>query len=133
MRWRPGDPIVRREVWRGRVVEAWAGLIARDDDDLLALWMPSDSPLAFADYLGGPHPWIGRDRRHGPGVLQLQRPGDVRPGSSARRSTRKAASQARWSRRCSGARIHWRELRRVFGSDDAPSASEAETLPAKTG
>jgi Protein of unknown function (DUF402) len=76
--WQPGEEIVRREVWRGRVVGAWAGIVVVDDGDLLALWMPPDSPFAFTDdFFGRPHPWNGRDRWSGGGVLQLQRPGDA--------------------------------------------------------
>jgi hypothetical protein len=76
-RWAPGAPIVRREVWRGRPVGGWGGIVVADEDDLLALYMPSGSPLAFTDdFFGAPHPWSGRDRWHGHGVLQLQRPGD---------------------------------------------------------
>jgi hypothetical protein len=74
---RPGEPIVRREVWRGRIIGAWAGLVVQDADDLLVVWMPAGSPLAMTDdFFGAPHPWSGRDRWSGPGVLQLQRPGD---------------------------------------------------------
>ncbi len=49
-----------------------------DRADLLALHMPEGSPLGFAlDFFGAPHPWAGRDRWHGHGVLQLQRPGEM--------------------------------------------------------
>lgn len=73
-----GEAIVRREVWHGRPVGAWAGIVVRDEPELLALWMPSESPLAFTDdFFGAPHPWSGRDRWYGHGVLQLQRPGDA--------------------------------------------------------
>lgn len=76
--WQPGDPIVRREVWRGRPVGAWAGIVVRDDDELLALWMPEGSPLEMTDdFFGAPHPWHGKRRWRGPGVLQLQRPGEA--------------------------------------------------------
>ena len=78
MRRRPGETIVRRDVWRGRPVVGWGGNVVCDDDDLLALYMPTESPLAFApDFFGGPHPWSGRDRWSGHGVLQLQRPGEM--------------------------------------------------------
>jgi hypothetical protein len=74
----PGEPILRRDVWRGRPVGAWAGVVVRDDSELLALWMPDGSPLRFTDdFFGAPHPWSGRDRWTGHGVLQLQRPGDA--------------------------------------------------------
>ena len=57
---------------------AWAGIVVRDEPELLALWMPGESPLQFTDdFFGAPHPWSGRDRWHGPGVLQLQRPGEA--------------------------------------------------------
>lgn len=75
---RPGEPIVRREVWRGEPKAAWGGIVVSDTDELLVLWMPEGSPLRFApDYFGVPHPWSSRDRWEGPGVLQLQRPGDA--------------------------------------------------------
>jgi hypothetical protein len=73
-----GDAIVRREVWRGRPKVGWGGIVVEDSPSLLALYMPEGSPLAFADdFFGGPHPWSGRDRWHGHGVLQLQRPGET--------------------------------------------------------
>lgn len=69
---------MRRDVWRGRPTVGWGGNVVRDDDELLVLHMPEGSPLAFApDFFGGPHPWAGRDRWHGHGVLQLQRPGEM--------------------------------------------------------
>ena len=71
----PGDPIVRREVWRGEPYGAWGGIVVQDDD-LLALYMPEGSPLEFEeDFFGAPHPWSGRDAWKGHGVLQLQQPG----------------------------------------------------------
>ncbi len=49
-----------------------------DEPDLLALYMPEGSPLRFApDFFGAPHPWSEKDRWHGNGVLQLQRPGEM--------------------------------------------------------
>ena len=79
MRWQPGDPIVRRDVWRGRPVVGWGGNVVSDEDDLLVLYMPEGAPLAFppGDFFGAPHPWSHRDRWHGHGVLQLQRPGEL--------------------------------------------------------
>jgi hypothetical protein len=75
---RPGDAIVRREVWRGEPYGAWGGHAVLDDDHLLVLYMPPGSPLEFShDFFGAPHPW-GRQRRwRGHGVLQLQRPGEM--------------------------------------------------------
>jgi hypothetical protein len=76
---RPGEPIVRRDVWRGRPVVGWGGVVVADTDDLLALYMPGGSPLRFPpeDFFGAPHPWSGRDSWSGHGVLQLQRPGEM--------------------------------------------------------
>jgi hypothetical protein len=76
---RPGEQIVRRDVWRGRPVVGWGGIVVSDTDDLLVLYMPEDSPLGFPpeDFFGAPHPWSGKDRWTGHGVLQLQRPGEM--------------------------------------------------------
>lgn len=69
---------MRRDVWRGRPTVAWGGNVVQDEDALLALYMPEGSPLAYApDFFGAPHPWSGKDRWQGHGVLQLQRPGDL--------------------------------------------------------
>ena len=69
---------MRREVWHGRPEGAWGGTVVQDDDDVLVLYMPEGSPLAMTnDFFGTPHPWSGRDRWGGPGVLQLQRPGEA--------------------------------------------------------
>jgi len=76
--WQPGEPIVRREVWRGEAYGAWGGIVVQDDDDVLALYMPEGSPLTFrADFFGAPHPWSGKDAWQGHGVLQLQQPGEA--------------------------------------------------------
>jgi hypothetical protein len=75
---RPGEPIVRREVWRGEPKVGWAGIVVEDTPSLLVLYMPGGSPLAFADdFFGAPHPWSGRSRWEGHGVLQLQQPGEM--------------------------------------------------------
>lgn len=79
MRWRRGDVIVRREIWRGR---PWMGSTVRvvsDDEALLATFLPEGTPFAFPDgrWPGGRHPWHGRAGWEGHGVLQLQRPGDA--------------------------------------------------------
>jgi hypothetical protein len=57
---------------------AWGGIVVQDTPDLLALYVPEDSPLRFAaDFFGAPHPWSHTDRWRGHGVLQLQRPGEM--------------------------------------------------------
>jgi Protein of unknown function (DUF402) len=75
---RPGDVVVRRDVWHGQPKVAWGGIVVADEPDLLALYMPEGSPLRFApDFFGAPHPWSHKDRWHGHGVLQLQLPGEM--------------------------------------------------------
>jgi len=76
---RPGEPIVRRDVWRGRPVVGWGGIVVSDAPDLLVLYMPEGAPLGFPpeDFFGGRHPWSGKERWEGHGVLQLQRPGEM--------------------------------------------------------
>ena len=76
---RPGEPIVRRDVWHGRPVLGWGGNVVADTDDLLVLFMPGGGPLRFppGDFFGAAHPWSGRDSWSGHGVLQLQRPGEM--------------------------------------------------------
>jgi Protein of unknown function (DUF402) len=77
VRRRRAETIVRREVWRGEPKVGWGGIVVEDTSTLLALYMPEGSPLGFADdFFGNPHPWSDRDRWHGHGVLQLQRPGE---------------------------------------------------------
>jgi uncharacterized protein DUF402 len=78
VRRRRGEPIVRREVWRGQPKVAWGGIVVEDEPSLLAVYMPEGSPFAFADdFFGAPHPWSHHDRWEGHGVLQLQRPGEM--------------------------------------------------------
>jgi len=77
--WRPGDAIVRREIWRGR---PWLGTTVRvveDAPELLAVYLPEGAPFAFpdGDWPGGRHPWHGRGRWEGHGVLMLQRPDEA--------------------------------------------------------
>lgn len=78
MRRRPGESIVRREVWHEETKVAWGGIVVEDAPELLALYMPEGSPFRFADdFFGAPHPWSSRARWEGRGVLQLQRPGEM--------------------------------------------------------
>lgn len=78
-RWQPGERIVRRELCLGRPWLGQAAIIVADTDDLLALYIAGDSELAYpdGDWPGGRHPWHGKDRWRGHGVLQLQRPGEA--------------------------------------------------------
>jgi hypothetical protein len=78
-RWLPGERIVRRELCLGRPWLGQAAIVVADTDDLLALYIAGDSELAYpdGDWPGGRHPWHGKDRWRGHGVLQLQRPGEA--------------------------------------------------------
>ena len=78
-RWQPGDKIVRRELCLGRPWLGQAAIVVRDDCDLLAVFVAEGSELAYpdGDWPGGRHPWHGKNRWRGHGVLQLQRPGEA--------------------------------------------------------
>lgn len=69
----PGEPVVVRHVWRGNAFLVWSAIAVRDDDELLALWLPPGAPclrpevrteLPYEQRLVE-RPW------HEPGVLQL--------------------------------------------------------------
>ena len=78
-RWQPGDPIVRRELCLGKPWLGQAVVVVEDSDELLALYVAEGSELAYpdGDWPGGRHPWHGKDRWRGHGVLQLQRPDEA--------------------------------------------------------
>jgi Protein of unknown function (DUF402) len=78
-RWQPGDRIVRRELCLGRPWLGQAAIVVEDTSALLALYIAEGSELAYpdGDWPGGRHPWHGKDRWRGHGVLQLQRPGEA--------------------------------------------------------
>lgn len=76
---RPGQQVVKREVWGDRV---WLEHPVRVDSDtgdvpggVLAVVLEDGSPFTFDE--GEPaHPWSQHDAWRGPTVLQLRRPGD---------------------------------------------------------
>jgi hypothetical protein len=77
--WRPGEVIVRRELWHGR---PWSGIpviVPDDTPELLAVYLPEHAPLAFpaGDWPGGRHPWHGTTAWRGHGVVMLHRPADA--------------------------------------------------------
>lgn len=78
-RWQPGDQIVRRELCLGRPWLGQAAFVVEDSGELLALYVAEGSELAYpeGDWPGGRHPWEGKSRWRGHGVLQLQRPGEA--------------------------------------------------------
>ena len=74
--WQEGEVIVRREVRN----DGWAWLeapvvVVRDEPELLATYLPEGTAFTFPPG-PEPHPWAGRDRWQGHGVLMLQRPGE---------------------------------------------------------
>jgi uncharacterized protein DUF402 len=78
MGWEPGDVIVHREVWRGTPWQASPVVVVDDGPGLLATYIPEDAPFAFPPSADGrPHPWAGRGRWSGHGVLVLRRPGEA--------------------------------------------------------
>jgi Protein of unknown function (DUF402) len=78
-RWQRGEQIVRRELCLGRPWLGQAAIVVDDTDGLLALFVAAGSQLAYpdGDWPGGRHPWFGKERWRGHGVLQLQRPGEA--------------------------------------------------------
>ena len=79
--WSPGQVIVRREVLNdGRAWLEAAAIVVEDTPELLASYIPEGSPFRFpaGDWptRNGLHPWHGKERWHGHGVLMLQRPGE---------------------------------------------------------
>ena len=78
MGWEPGDVIVHREVWRGTPWQASPVVVVDDTPGLLATYIPEEAPFAFPPSADGrPHPWAGRGRWSGHGVLVLRRPGEA--------------------------------------------------------
>ena len=78
MGWERGDVIVHREVWRGVPWQASPVVVVDDGPGLLATYIPEDAPFAFPPSADGrPHPWVGRGRWSGHGVLVLRRPGEA--------------------------------------------------------
>jgi hypothetical protein len=80
--WSEGDVILRRELLNdGRSWMEVPVIVVRDDAGLLATHIPTDAPFRFppGDWptADGLHPWAGKERWHGQGVLMLQRPDEA--------------------------------------------------------
>jgi hypothetical protein len=77
--WRPGNVIVRRDVWRGLPYTVMPVVVVLDEPELLAVYLPEGAPLGFPEsgWPGGRHPWSAFSSWQGHGVLMLQRPGDA--------------------------------------------------------
>ena len=72
-----GGSIVVRHVWRARLFLVWTAIVAHDDGELLALWIPPGAPCLrpeVRDELPYEQPLVERPWR-APGVLQLWRDG----------------------------------------------------------
>jgi hypothetical protein len=81
MTWARGEVIVRREVLNsGRSWLECPVIVVADEPDLLATYIAEGAPFRFpaGDWPtpDGRHPWHGKERWHGHGVLMLQRPGE---------------------------------------------------------
>ncbi len=80
MTWMRGEPIVRRQIVRGRPWLGWMVNVVVDQPDLLITYSPEGSPFHFpsGDWPtpDGKHPWHEMDSWQGNGALMMQRPGD---------------------------------------------------------
>ena len=77
--WSEGDVVLRREVLNdGRSWAEMPVIVVRDEPELLATYIAENAPLRFPAGAwptpNGLHPWHGKERWHGHGVLTLQRP-----------------------------------------------------------
>jgi Protein of unknown function (DUF402) len=80
--WTSGDVVLRREILNdGRSWLEVPVIVVRDDDELLATYIADGAPFRFPPgpfpTENGLHPWHGKQRWHGHGVLMLQRPGEA--------------------------------------------------------
>jgi hypothetical protein len=80
--WSPGEIVIRREVVNdGRAWMCAPVIVVVDRADLLATYIAEGTPFEFPDgdwrAPDGVHPWHGRQRWQGQGLLMLQRPGDA--------------------------------------------------------
>jgi uncharacterized protein len=75
--WSPGDVVVVREVWRGRVWKARPFVVVHDRPDQLALYIPRGTPTKIPPGSGIPRDeWTLEDGVFGSDVLRLTRPGE---------------------------------------------------------
>lgn len=79
--WSPGKTVIRQEVLNdGRAWLRVPTVVVHDGPDLLATYIAEGTHLEFPEgdwpSPGGVHPWHGRQRWQGHGLLMLQRPGD---------------------------------------------------------
>lgn len=81
MTWRPGQPVVRREILGDRPWLGWMVNVVEDSPDRFVTFSPSGSRFHFpaGDWptADGLHPWHKFSGWQGHGALMLQRPGDA--------------------------------------------------------
>jgi Protein of unknown function (DUF402) len=76
--WRRDDVIVHREIFRGVPWCARPVVVVEDTPELLVTYLPEQTPFAFPPSADGRrHPWEGKERWRGNGVLMLRRPGEA--------------------------------------------------------
>ena len=80
--WSEGDVVLRREVLNdGRCWCRFPVRVVQDNDELLATYIAPagrfDFPPGPWPIAGGLHPWHGKERWEGNGVLMLQRPDEA--------------------------------------------------------
>ncbi len=79
--WSHGDQVVRREFLHGHPWIGFTTYVVYDQPDLLAVYLPTGSELAFPDWPFDQweHPWrvAGHTHWSGHGKLMLQRPSDA--------------------------------------------------------
>jgi hypothetical protein len=74
VRWRPGDHVLLRQLFRGRLHTAVPSIVAEDTPELVALWLPPGAMLVRP--VGGlVEGWTLEQRRVKRGELRLTRPG----------------------------------------------------------
>jgi predicted RNA-binding protein associated with RNAse of E/G family len=82
-RWKPGDAVTVREIWRGKIWTVRALTVVRDEPNLLALYQPAGAPWKRPYSRDGlpirvpDQPWELRDDKLADDSLRLIIPGDA--------------------------------------------------------
>ena len=80
MRWQPGDVVVWREAWRGRLYCASPVRVLEDSDESIVVFLAEGTRFVFPPGgwpFGEAHPWAGRGGWTGHGLLIQHRPGSA--------------------------------------------------------
>jgi hypothetical protein len=80
VRWEPGEVVVWREAWRGRVYFGWPVLVVEDSAEQLVVYVAEGTRYGFppgAWPFAEKHPWEAHDEWVGHGVLVRHRPGEA--------------------------------------------------------